>query len=146
MSVELLILEGTYLEELGRNVLVDGVVLGEFKSDVEHVEAVECHPGRSISLSKLSTGRKRLRTVESTDVVQAEESTLEDVVSSRILSVYPLEARLLAPTHTSGAIVLTQVKFNNSFWKTRSRKSKSSLPVSFLSILKTRKVALKHGR
>ena len=30
-----------------------------------------------------------------------------------------------------------------SFWKTRSRKSRSSRPNSFLSILKTRNVALK---
>ena len=35
-----------------------------------------------------------------------------------------------------------QVKFKSSFWKTRSKKGISSRPCSFLSILKTRNVAL----
>jgi len=35
-----------------------------------------------------------------------------------------------------------QVKLSNSFWKTRSRKGKSSLPYSLRSILKILKVAL----
>jgi hypothetical protein len=36
-----------------------------------------------------------------------------------------------------------QVKLSRSFWKTRSRKGKSSLPYSLRSILKTLKVALR---
>jgi hypothetical protein len=38
--------------------------------------------------------------------------------------------------------VTSQVKLSNSFWKTRSKKGRSSLPVNLRSILKTLKVAL----
>ena len=39
-------------------------------------------------------------------------------------------------------ITTHQVKFRSSFWNTRSKKGRSSRPCSFLSILKTRNVAL----
>lgn len=45
-----------------------------------------------------------------------------------------MKLRLRVKTH--------QVKFNNNFWNTLSRKARSSFPVIFLSILNTRKVAL----
>jgi hypothetical protein len=40
--------------------------------------------------------------------------------------------------------VTSQVKLSNNFWKTRSKKGRSSLPVSLRSILKTLKVALEN--
>jgi hypothetical protein len=43
---------------------------------------------------------------------------------------------------TADVIHTHQVKFKSNFWKTRSKKGRSSRPCSFLSILKTRNVAL----
>ena len=96
------------LEELGRHVLVDGVLAGQFERDDEHVQAVHAHPGRAVRLLEVAAGRQRRAAVEDADVVEAEEAALEDVV--------PLGS--LRFTH--------QVKLSSSFWKTRSRKARSA--------------------
>ncbi len=48
------------LKELGRNILVDAPVLGELQGNVEHVEAVKCHPARAVRLLQRTAGRERL--------------------------------------------------------------------------------------
>lgn len=50
--------------------------------------------------------------------------------------------RLVKGERTNSKNSPHQVKFKSSFWNTRSRKGMSSRPCSFLSILKTRNVAL----
>lgn len=59
-----------------------------------HVETVKCHPSRSISLTKRPPSRQRFRTVENTDVIESQESTLEDILSACVLAVYPPERRI----------------------------------------------------
>lgn len=49
--------EQEVFEELGRNVLVGGVVLGQFESNVQHVQGKEGHPGGAVGLSEGSSGR-----------------------------------------------------------------------------------------
>jgi hypothetical protein len=134
---------------LGSDVLIGRVVLGELEGDVEHVEAEERHPGRSVGLSKDATGGKRLGSVEGSDVVESEETSLEDVVSASVLSVNPpakqatrRSVRRVPRAMTGSSKAETyQVKLMSSFWKTLSKKSRSSRPNSFRSILKTRNVA-----
>lgn len=77
------------LEELGGNVLVGRVVLGELERNVQHVQTEECHPSGPVGLTQSTTGRQRLGTVERSDVVETQESTLEHVVAVGILSVDP---------------------------------------------------------
>jgi hypothetical protein len=47
------------LEEPVRVLLVHLVVLGEDEGDLEHVLAVESHPGRPVGLLERASGRKR---------------------------------------------------------------------------------------
>ena len=77
------------LEELAGNVLVDAAVLSQFESNVQHVQRVEGHPSSGISLLESTTTRERFRAVENTDVIQTEKTTLENVVSVRVLAVDP---------------------------------------------------------
>jgi hypothetical protein len=54
-----------------------------------HVETEECHPSGSVGLSERTTSGQRLRSVEGTDIVQAQESSFKHVVAVGILSVDP---------------------------------------------------------
>ena len=56
---------------------------------VLHAETVKCHPGRSVSLTKRPSSGERLRSVENTNIIKSQESTLKDILSARILAVYP---------------------------------------------------------
>jgi hypothetical protein len=49
------------LEELGRDILVDRVVLGELERNVEHGERVEAHPPRKVGQPERLGRRERLR-------------------------------------------------------------------------------------
>jgi hypothetical protein len=110
-----------------------------------HVQAEEGHPSGSIGLAKDTTSRQRFRAIESTDVVQAKEAALEDIVAALVLTVDPPSIRkfssIVVFNCNRARILVTYVKFKSNFWKTRSRNCRSSFPKSFLSSLKTRKVA-----
>lgn len=54
-----------------------------------HVQTVEGHPGGSVGLTKDSSGGKGFRTIEGTDIIQTEEATFKDIVSTLVLPVYP---------------------------------------------------------
>ena len=77
------------LEEPVSVLLVHRVLLGEDERDLEHVLAVEGHPGRSVRLLERAPGRKRRASVEDADVVEAEEAAREDVPSGGVLPVHP---------------------------------------------------------
>ena len=94
---------------------VDRVVHGEFDGDVEHVLAVQRHPGGAVGLLEVAAGRQRRAAVEDADVVQAEEAALEDVVAVESLRL----------SH--------QVKFFVSFWKALSSQARSPRPVRCFS-------------
>jgi hypothetical protein len=63
------------------------------KTGIPHVKTVKCHPGRSVSLAQLSASRQWLGTVEDTNVIKPQESTLEDVLSTCVFAIYPPERR-----------------------------------------------------
>src|SRR5262245_41373721 len=76
-------------EELARHVLVTRVLDGQFERDRQHVEAVHCHPARSVCLFYRSSGRKLRAAVEHADVVAAEKPAFEHIVSQVILAIDP---------------------------------------------------------
>ena len=77
------------LEELRRQVLVGGIVLGELEGDGEHVQAVHPDPCGAVGLLEVAADGQRRRAVEDPDVVEPEESPLEDVLPLGILAVHP---------------------------------------------------------
>lgn len=93
------------LKELRRNIFIDWIMLCEFERDVKpiqclngsvglkkvhlHVEAVECHPGRPICLTKFASGGQRFGPIESTNIVKAQKATFKDIKALSVFSVYP---------------------------------------------------------
>ena len=77
------------LGELVREVLEFRVFGGELEGDFEHVLAVEGHPRRAVGLLEMPSGRQRRAAVEDADVVEAQESSREDVASRGVLAVEP---------------------------------------------------------
>ena len=69
------------LEELGRDVLVDGIVQRQLERDAQHVQAVHRHPARAVGLLDVPPVGKRPAAVEDADVVEPEEAALEDVAA-----------------------------------------------------------------
>ena len=77
------------LEELEGDLLVDRVVVGEDEGHLQHVLAVEGHPGRPVRLLERPAGGERGAAVEDADVVEAQEAAGEDVLPLRVLPVHP---------------------------------------------------------
>ena len=80
---------GVVGDELRPHVGVDGIMNGEFQRHPEHRQAVERHPGRTVGLLERPARGKRLGTVKDGNVVEAQESTLEEVVPIAVLAVHP---------------------------------------------------------
>jgi hypothetical protein len=77
------------LDELGREVLVAGVVGRDLGGHLGHVLGVEGHPGGGVRLLEAPSGGQGRAAVEHTDVVQAEEAAFEDVLAELVLPVHP---------------------------------------------------------
>ncbi len=77
------------LEELGRDVLVAGVVLRELYGYREHVEAVHAHPACAVRLLEYHARRELGVPVEYAYVVEPEEPSLEYVLPLGVLPVDP---------------------------------------------------------
>jgi len=54
-----------------------------------HIQAEEGHPSCSIGLAKDTTSWQRLRAIKGTNIVQAKEAALEDIVPALVLTVNP---------------------------------------------------------
>ena len=76
-------------DKLEGHVEVHRIVLGELGRDLEHPLAVERHPGGSVGLLESAAPGQRRRSIEDPDVVEAEESALEQVAVVWILAVDP---------------------------------------------------------
>ena len=77
------------LEELGREVGVPPVVVGQHHRDLQQVQRVAGHPRGTVALLQHPGYRQVAGPVERPDVVQPEEAALEDVVAARVLAVHP---------------------------------------------------------
>ena len=77
------------LKELRSHVFVDATTLSKLQTDVQHVKAVETHPSCAVGLLQDTTSGQRIRSVENTNVVESQETTLKDVLSVGIFAVDP---------------------------------------------------------
>ena len=77
------------LEELRRDVLVDAVLASQLEGDLHHLQAVEAHPGGPVGLRQVAAARQLGAAVEDADVVESEETALEDVVALAVLPIDP---------------------------------------------------------
>src|SRR5439155_18657739 len=73
---------GEVLEELGREVGVPPVVVGQHHRDLQQVQRVAGHPRGTVALFQHPGYRQVAGPVERPDVVQPEEAALEDVVAA----------------------------------------------------------------
>jgi hypothetical protein len=63
-----------------------------------HVQTEESHPSSSIGLTKSSTSRQWLGSIEWSNIVKTKETTFKDIVSIGILPVDPPNLSALATT------------------------------------------------
>ena len=64
-------------------------MLREFERDAQQVQAIHRHPARAVGLIDKAAGGQRGAAVEHTDVIEAEETTLKNISSLRVLAVDP---------------------------------------------------------
>ena len=77
------------LEELGGHVLVGWPSARQLQGNGQHVKAVRSHPGCAVGLLDVPAGGQRRAAVEDADVVQAQETTLEDIMAVMVFAVHP---------------------------------------------------------
>src|ERR1700761_4847363 len=76
-------------EELARDIVISAVMRGKLQRDLEHVQAVHCHPARTIGLLEQPTGRQCYIAIEYANVIEAEKASFKDVCALRVLAVHP---------------------------------------------------------
>src|ERR1700758_4525026 len=89
------------LEKLRGGILIGVIVLRELQRKPHQVQAVHGHPACAIGLINITTGGQWSAPVENSDIIQAEKSTLQDVESGDVFSVYPpgkIEKQLMEDT------------------------------------------------
>src|SRR5438876_5129958 len=77
------------LEEFAGYVLVARVLLRQLQGNDEEVQAIHCHPARSVRLLDVPAGRQRVAPVENSDVVESQETALKNVLAFLVLPVDP---------------------------------------------------------
>src|SRR5689334_78140 len=77
------------LEELARDILIGGIVMGELNRDLEKIERIHGHPARAVRLLNDAAARQRLVAVKDSNVIEAQKPALENVVAFGILAVHP---------------------------------------------------------
>src|ERR1700730_13591607 len=77
------------LKEAIGSLLINGVVISQNKSNLQHAQTVECHPSRAIGLIKMPARRKVSTAIEYPDVVQPEKATRKYIASFWVFSVDP---------------------------------------------------------
>src|SRR5262245_6754043 len=61
----------------------------ELKRDAEEIETVHRHPAGGVGLIEMGASGKCLVAIEYADIIQAQESSLEDVVAMYVLAIDP---------------------------------------------------------
>src|SRR5215813_10574713 len=77
------------VNELHGEILVRRVSGCDLPGDFEHVLTEERHPRGAVGLLQVAPRGQRRRSIENTDVVEAEKTTLENVLSEAVLAVHP---------------------------------------------------------
>ncbi len=93
------------LDELVDELLIVGVMLGEFGRHREHVQTEKGHPRGAVGLFEVPAGGQRRAPVEDADVVQPQKAAVEEVAPGRVLAVDPpveVEQQLVEGTLEKG--------------------------------------------
>src|SRR5207253_131108 len=69
------------LEELRRDIFVDGILAGQLKRHSHQVEAKHSHPTGAVALLEMSAAGERRAPIEHADVIQPEETALKNIFS-----------------------------------------------------------------
>src|SRR4051812_24310950 len=77
------------LQQRFRLLDVHRVLVCQFERNLQHVLAVKRHPRGAVGLVETPAARKRCAAVEDSDVVEAEETALEDVAIISVFAVQP---------------------------------------------------------
>ena len=77
------------LYEFEDHLFIVAVMRSEFNGNFQHVLAEQRHPCRAICLFEIATSRQRSAAVENTNIVEAEESSLENILAKPIFTVHP---------------------------------------------------------
>ena len=77
------------LEEFRRHIFVGMVVQCQFQGDTHHVQREHGHPTGAVGLVEMPAFRQRRATIEDPDIVQPEETALEDIPPLCVLAVHP---------------------------------------------------------
>src|SRR5271166_3020897 len=75
--------------ELAGYIFITGLFCRQFQRDSQQVQRVHRHPAGSIGLLDVATSGQWCTTVENADVVEAQESALEDIHALGIFTVHP---------------------------------------------------------
>src|ERR1051326_972036 len=97
------------LPELAGHIFVSRVVASQLQSDGQEIQSVHGHPASAISLLDVATAGQRIAAIEETDIVEAQESALEDVLPLDVFAVHPpgeIEQQLVKNAFEEGAIGL----------------------------------------
>src|SRR6478672_9053330 len=74
-------------DETVSNFFVHRVVFRQNERHLQHVLAIESHPGSTISLIKVAAGRQLSTAVEHSDIVESKKPTGENILSCRVFPV-----------------------------------------------------------
>ncbi len=81
--------ENKVFPEFAGNVLIDRIRLGQFQRDCQQIERVHGHPTGPVGLFDISARRQRSAAIEDANIVEPQESTLENVHPPGIFTVHP---------------------------------------------------------
>src|SRR5206468_10196935 len=76
-------------EEFRGDVFVNWIFTSQLQRDAQHVEAKHSHPACAIALLKAAAVRERCVAIEHADVIEPQETALENVVALGIFAVHP---------------------------------------------------------
>ncbi len=77
------------LEEFRGDVFVNRILTRQLERHSHHVQAKHPHPAGAIALLEMAAVRQRRAPIEDTDVIEAEETALENIFPFGILPVHP---------------------------------------------------------
>src|SRR4029079_7649101 len=76
-------------DELEGHVYIGRIFHGQLCSVLEHVQAEESHPCRAVRLLQMAAGRQWRAAVEDAYVVQAQKTSLKDVLVGTVFAIVP---------------------------------------------------------
>src|SRR5271165_2608598 len=76
-------------EKLTGDAFVGWILARQFERNREHIQAVHSHPARAVRLLQMAASRERCGTIEDSDVVQTEKTTLKNIHALGVFAVYP---------------------------------------------------------